>query len=62
MTKKLNKNCLFNFTLIFFVNCATMFSENSYTYTVTSNPSNADVTAQDALLVIGKYKTPVKLM
>jgi hypothetical protein len=60
MTKNLIR-IVYLISLLFFVNCATMFSDNSYTYTVTSNPSNADVTAQDALLVIGKYKTPCKI-
>lgn len=47
--------------VLFLINCASMFSENKYTYNITSNPPNVEVTAQDALLIIGKYKTPCKI-
>lgn len=38
-----------------------MFSENQYVYTITSNPTDADVTVLKENYEIGKYKSPCKV-
>lgn len=48
-------------SILFLMNCATMFSENQYIYSVASNPLDADVTVIRDNYPIGKYKTPCKI-
>jgi hypothetical protein len=41
-----------------FSSCATMFSENKYTYKIKSTPVDSNVTVMNSGVTIGNFKTP----